>query len=271
MFAGGLEILMEVSMKYRVLSAAVGAIFLAVPLAAQQPRPASAPAGGQSAQPETAGDQVRQQAGMETSRGNYRLALDEFLVLVPIRDQSAIRADIEDSKRSEERAQEEKRNAEQLERLARDQLEVQKREIDAINARLKVAKNEGYEADKIVLEADKKLAEGGKQLLEKRRELRKVEVRGWDSAAKLAAATRKAAELELELASARDQLRQRGPDARGEEIRRLERRINELEGRTLEAQAERAELRAKVAQTEKDIVKSRLQLLKTRSKIESGS
>ena len=258
-------------MKYRILAAAAGAAFLAAPLAAQQPFPTGAPSGQSGSTAQARESQVGQQADQEMDRQNYRLALDEFLVLVPIRNQQAIRADIEESKRMEERAQEEKRNTEQLERLARDQLEVQKREIDAINARLKVAKNEGYEADKIVLEADKKLAEGAKQLLEKRRDLRKVEVRGWDSATKLAAATRKAAELELELASARDQLRQRGPNARGEEIRRLERRINELEGRTLEAQEDRAEQRAKVRKTEKDIVKSRLQLLKTRSKIESGS
>jgi chromosome segregation ATPase len=245
----------------------MGAIFLAVPLLAQQPFSTSTASG----QKDVGTDQVAQEARQETNRTNYRLALDEFLVLVPIRSQDAIRADIEASKQLEERAQEEKRDTEQLERLARDQLEVQKREIDAINARLKVAKNEGYEADKIVLEADKKLAEGAKKLLEKRRDLRKVEVKGWDTASKLASATRKAAELELELASARDQLRQRGPEGRGEDIRRLERRINELESRTLEAQKDRAEFRAKVAQTEKDIVNSRIQLLKTRSKIESGN
>jgi chromosome segregation ATPase len=258
-------------MTYRVLSAVVCAIFFAAPLAAQQPFPTSAPAGQKTGAGNAGAGQAEQQAPARSDvTQNYRLALDEFLVLVPIRDQSAIRADIEDSKRNEERAQEEKRDAEQLERLARDQLEAQKREIDAINARLKVAKNEGYEADKIVLEADKKLAEGAKQLLEKRRELRKVEVRGWDTFGKLAVATGKAAELELELASARDQLRQRGPEGRGEEIRRLQRRINELESLTLEAQKERADLRAKVAKTEKDVVDSRLQLLKTRSKIESG-
>lgn len=252
-------------MKFRALSAAVGAILFAVPLSAQQPFPSSATGqktGGQA-------DQVAQEAAQEVDRTNYRLALDEFLVLVPIRDQDEIRADIEAAKLQEERAQEEKRSTEQLERLARDQLEVQKREIDAIKARLKVAKNDGYEADKIVLEADQKLAEGAKKLLERRRDLRKVEVRGWDMAAKLAAATRKAAELELELASARQQLRQRGPGG-GDDVRRLELRINELEGRTLEAQKDRAEQRAKVAQTEKDVVKSRIELLKTRSKLESG-
>ena len=258
-------------MKCRVLAATVGAVFFAVPLPAQQPFPTSARTGQESDGANARAGQTGQQAPQESGvTQNYRLALDEFLVLVPIRAQSAIRADIEDSKRNEERAQEEKRNAEQLERLARDQLEVQKREIDALNARLKVAKNEGYEADKIVLEADKKLAEGAKQLLEKRRELRKVEVKGWETVGKLAAATGKAAELELELASARDLLRQRGPNARGEEVRQLERRVTELETRTLEAQKDRADLRAKVAKTEKDVVDSRLQLLKTRSKIESG-
>lgn len=255
-------------MRYSVLSAAVGAMFLAVPLSAQQPFSSSAPAGRKSGEQ---ADAVEQAAAQETDRTNYRLAVDEFLVLVPIREQNEIRGDIETAEAQEERAREEKRDAEQLESLARDQLEVQKREIDAIKARLKVAKNDGYEADKIVLEADLKLAEGARQLLEKRRDLRKVEVRGWDTAAKLATATRKAAELELELASARQQLTRRGPDARGQEIRRLQLRINELEGRTLEAQADRADLRAKVAQTEKDVVKSRIQLLKTRSKIESGS
>ena len=129
----------------------------------------------------------------DTLEQHYRLTLDEFLVLVPIRAQDDIRDDIEQSREDEERAREEKRNAEQLERLARDQLDAQKSEIDAIKARLKVAKNDDREADAIVLESDKKLAEGAKQLLEKRRDLRKKEIDGWDAVAKLAQATRKAA------------------------------------------------------------------------------
>ena len=114
------------------------------------------------------------------------------------------------------------------------------------------------------------LAEGAKKLLEKRREMRRKEIDGWDTVARLAAATRKAAEFELELANARDRLRDRGPQESGEEFRRLQRRVNEFEKRTLEAQRERAELRTKVAQKERDVVNSRLELLKTRGKIETG-
>jgi len=255
-------------MLYRTIVTVAALVFLALPLQAQDPFPSSTPPSRTSSA--RAGD-VDQETPLEIERAqHYRLTLDEFLVLVPLRNSTDIRADIDRSQRDEERAREEKRNAEELERLARDQLEAQKKEIDAINARLKVAKNDDRESDVIVLESDKKLAQGAKQLLEKRRDMRKKEITGWDTVAKLAASTRRAAELELELAIARDALRDFGPRGSAEEARRLERRANALEKQTLEAQKERADLRAKVAKTEKDVVNSRLQLLKTRGKIESG-
>ncbi len=259
-------------MMHRVLSVAVVALLFALPLQAQQPFSSSVPSDGKDAEPEvTARAGIDQETPREIERAqHYRLALDAFLVLVPLRLQDDIQADIDESRRDETRAKEEKRNAEELERLARDQMDAQKEEIDAIKARLKIAKNEDREADVAVLESDQKLAEGAKKLLERRREMRRKEINGWDTVAKLAVATRKAAELELELATARDRLRERGPQETGEEFRRMERRVNEFEKRTLEAQKERAELRAKVAQTERDVVNSRLELLKTRSKIESG-
>lgn len=259
-------------MMYRVLPTAVAVLLFVLPLQAQQPFSTNVPSGGEGAEPEvTARAGVDQETPREIERAqHYRLALDEFLVLVPFRLQDDIQADIDESRRDETRAKEEKRNAEDLERLARDQLDVQKEEIDAIKARLKIAKNEDREADEAVLESDKKLAEGAKKLLERRREMRRKEISGWDTVAKLAVATRRAAELELELATARDRLRERGPQESGEEFSRMERRVNEFEKRTLEAQKERAELREKVAKTEKDVVNSRLELLKTRSKIEAG-
>jgi chromosome segregation ATPase len=259
-------------MMYRVLPAAVATLLIVLPLQAQQPFSSSVPSDGESSEPEvTARASSDQETPREIERAqHYRLALDEFLVLVPLRLQDDIQADIDESRRDETRAKEEKRKAEDLERLARDQLDAQKEEIDAIKARLKIAKNEDREADVAVLESDKKLAEGAKKLLERRREMRRKEIDGWDTVARLAAATRKAAEFELELANARDQLRTRGPQETGDGFNRLERRVNEFEKRTLEAQKERAELRTKVAQKEKDVVNSRLELLKTRSKIESG-
>ena len=258
-------------MTYRVLSAVVCAVFLAAPLAAQQPFPTSAPAGQKTGAGTAGAGQAGQQAPVRSDvTQNYRLALDEFLVLVPFRAEDDIQADIDASRLQERRALEEKRSTEDLERLARDQLEAQKAEIDAIKARLKVAKNDDRKAEEVVLESDQKLAEGAKELLEKRRDLRKEEAKGWDMVSKLAAATRQAAELELELASARNQLREAGPQRGTEELNRLERRVNELEKRTLEAQKKRADLRAKVAQTERDVVENRLDLLKTRIKINAG-
>jgi len=258
-------------MMYRVLPVAVATLLFVLPLQAQQPFSSSVPSGGESAEREVPARASAQETPREIERAqHYRLALDEFLVLVPFRLQDDIQADIDEGREDETRAKEKKRNAEELERLARDQIDAQKAEIDAIKARLKIAKNEDREADVAVLESDKKLAEGAKKLLEKRREMRRKEISGWDTVARLAVATRKAAELELELANTRDQLRTRGPQETGEGLRRLEMRVNEFEKRTLEAQKERAELRAKVAQTERDVVNSRLELLKTRSKIESG-
>jgi len=53
-------------------------------------------------------------------------------VLVPFRLEDDIQADIDESREDETRAKEKKRDAEELERLARDQIDAQKAEIDAI-------------------------------------------------------------------------------------------------------------------------------------------
>jgi len=251
----------------RFLVTAIAVVVIAPPISAQQPFSTRLPAGADTVRQRQDGQESAQQ--LERTE-NVRLALDEFLVLVPFRSEDEIRADIDSSRGAEKEAEEQKREAERLERLARDQLEAQKREIDAIKARIKVAKSDGREADLTILEADKKLAEGAKQLLEKRRDLRRREIDGWESVANLAVATRRAAELELELASARDQLREQDNRSTGEQLRRMERRVNELEKRTLEAQKERADWRGRVADTEEDVVNSRLQLLKTRAKINAG-
>lgn len=245
----------------------IAALAIAGPARAQQPFSTRLPASPDTAQRDEAG---QESPGQIERAENVRLALDEFLVLVPFRSEDEIEADIRASRDAEEKAETQKREAEQLERLARDQLDAQKREIDAIKARIKVAKNDdGREAELAVLETDKKLAEGAKKLLEKRRDLRRREIDGWETAARLAVATRRAAELELELARARDELRSaaRSP---GADVSRQERRVNELEKRTLEAQKERADWRGRVADTEEDVVSSRLELLKTRARIEAG-
>lgn len=251
----------------RFLPVLLVSLAMAPSLNAQQPFSTRIPSGSDSAQQRPANQETPAQ--LERTE-NMRLALDEFLVLVPFRPEEEIQADIEASRALEEKAESEKREAERLERLARDQLEAQKREIDAIKARIKVAKSDGRDADVTILETDKKLAEGAKQLLEKRRDLRRREIDGWESAARLAEESRRAAELELELASAREDLRTRGAGATAEQQRRLERRVNELEKRTLEAQKDRADWRGRVADTEEDVVNSRLQLLKTRAKIDAG-
>jgi chromosome segregation ATPase len=251
----------------RVLPVFLVSLAMAPSLGAQQPFSTRIPSGSDTAQ-QRPGDQETP-AQLERTE-NMRLALDEFLVLVPFRLEDDIRADIESSRIAEQKAESEKREAERLERLAKDQLEAQKREIDAIKARIKVAKSDGRDAEVTILETDKKLAEGAKQLLEKRRDLRRKEIDGWDTVSRLAEETRRAAELELELANARGELRERGNGASAEEVRRLERRVNELEKRTLEAQKKRADWRGRVADTEEDVVSSRLQLLKTRAKIDAG-
>ena len=115
-------------MMYRVLPAAVATLLIVLPLQAQQPFSSSVLSDGESSEPEvTARASSDQETPREIERAqHYRLALDEFLVLVPLRLQDDIQADIDESRRDETRAKEEKRKADDLERLARDQLDAQK-------------------------------------------------------------------------------------------------------------------------------------------------
>ena len=99
-------------MMYRVVPTAVAVLLLALPLQAQQPFPSGVPpsrpapdAGSEVADPPVQAEQetsreVVQETPREIERAqHYRLALDEFLVLVPIRNRDDIRADIDESRR----------------------------------------------------------------------------------------------------------------------------------------------------------------------------
>ena len=92
-------------------------------------------------------------------------------------------------------------------------IEVKKQEISTIDARIKLADKSKQETDKITLNAEKKVTERQKNFLERREALHASEIDEAKAAKKLADATTKSLDLELQLAQRR-QAKTRTPTRR---------------------------------------------------------
>ena len=136
-----------------------------------------------------------------------------------------------------------------------------KQEVSSIDSKRKVADKNKDEAGKVALEAEKKDAERRKQFLERRLSLHESEIDRAKAAQKVAGTMTRALQLELELASRRNDRRQTaGYDPAA--TRRHDAVILELEGRGLEAKRTQAEAEKQLADKDVDIAKRRLELHK---------
>ncbi len=137
--------------------------------------------------------------------------------------------------------------------------EVKKQEISTINARIKLADKSKQETDKITLTAEKKVAERQKAFLEKREALHAAEIEEAKAGKKLADATVRALELELQLQQRR-QTRIQNTTADPTTVLRQDEVIRELERKTLESQQQQAAAQKDLAARDEDIAKRRLEL-----------
>src|SRR3954447_2576502 len=198
------------------------------------------------------------------------LGPDSFLVAVTIRDTSEIQRDLGSAIQARTQAERDRARAEELRASARARMTRKERDIDAIKAREKVAKDQKRSADVVALQAEKKAAEREKDLIQRRGSLREGEIELEKKRAELAEVRRQALELELQLALRR--LEQRSvPGGVGPVDARTRQVLGELDRRTLERQREEADKSKEVADRRKDIIKKRLEILDAQRKFVGGT
>lgn len=213
------------------------------PAAAPAVAPAAAPA-ATSTSP-TAGRSVAEALG--------------FIDVIPARSVERIRNELLSAKAEEREADARISETTSQREHTKSMIEVKKRELSTVDARIKLADKQKAEADKTTLTAEKKVGERQKTFLERRGALHGAELDQAKAAKRRADVAQKALELELQLAERRsDRARVATTDPtlalQHDEV------IRELERKTLEAQREQAEAAKDVAAKDQDIAKRRLEL-----------
>lgn len=193
---------------------------------------------------------------------------DSFIQLVQPRDSISIKKQLRGAVDAEALAETRRHQAETMRLGARARIESKKVEIVRIKDRIAVAKKENREADRVGLEAERRAAEREIDLLAVREELRQAEIELETQRADLAALTKRALELELQLAVRRaGRLRTPVGGAGGASLDRV---IGELEKQTLEAQRAQAACSIDVADREIRVIDRRLELLDAQQKVLAG-
>jgi hypothetical protein len=198
-------------------------------------------------------------------QGKAAGGFDSFVMLVAPRDSISIKKQLRTAIEAEALAETRRQQAETMRLGARARIESKKVEIVRIKDRINVAKKENREADRVGLEAERKAAEREIDLLGVREELRQAEIELEAERAELAGLTKRALELELQLAIRRAG-RSRTPVG-GAGGASKDRVIGELEKQTLEAQRAQAASSINVAEREIQVLDHRLELLEAQQAV----
>jgi hypothetical protein len=191
------------------------------------------------------------------------MAVDSSLDFVPLRSQDDIRYDIEQSRSSELQANAAMNRAKEQQAGMKARVEITRQELKALDGRIGLAKKEKRDPERVSFEAEKKVTERNKAVMERREALRGMEIQLAQREMELAVASRKALELELELATRRSERAQLGGAVGPATTEaRLDQVIRELERRTLEAQRTRVGVSRQVGEREQGLIERRLELLK---------
>jgi hypothetical protein len=193
---------------------------------------------------------------------------DSFIMLVPPRDSISIKKNVRAAGDANTLAETRRQQAETMRLGARARIESKKVEIVRIKDRINVAKKENRDADRVGLEAERKAAEREIDLLERREDLRQSEIELETRRAEFAALSKKALELELQLAVRRAGRQRKSVGGAGGAS--LDRVIGELEKQTLEAQRAQAAASIEVSDQEIKTTDRRLELLDAQQKILGG-
>ena len=230
----------------------------APPPAAGAPAPAPAPAAAPAVAPAAAPPAAAAVSASPTAGRSVAEALG-FIDVIPARSVERIRNELVSAKADEREADARISETNDQRERTKSMIEVKKRELSTVDARIKLADKQKAEADKTTLTAEKKIGERQKQFLERRAALHGAELDQAKAAKRRADVSQKALELELQLAGRRsDRARVATTDPtlalQQDEV------IRELERKTLEAQREQAEAAKDVAARDQDIAKRRLDL-----------
>lgn len=194
------------------------------------------------------------------------VAADTFLVLVPYRPMTEIRAELDRVRSARQDAEAERQRSEEQERRVDAVMEVNKRQIELIKSREDFAKKEKREADRAAERVRREQAELVQKMLERRKQLRETEVNVARAEQQASEARGKALETELSLADKRQQL-ERLPRADTAQIRLLRREVSQLERRTLQARAEAADKERAHAERARQLAQRRLSLHDAQEKL----
>jgi hypothetical protein len=194
---------------------------------------------------------------------------DSFIMLVPPRDATTLKKQIRAAAEAGSAAEKGRQVAETMRLGASSRIEFKKVEISRIKERINLAKKEHREADRAGLEAERKAAEREIELLRRREELREAEIVLETKRADLAALTKQALELELQLAVRRAG-RRRAPIG-GAGGASLDRVIGELEKQTLEAQRAQAAAAIDLSDQEIRVLERRLEMLDAQQRVLAGT
>jgi hypothetical protein len=201
-------------------------------------------------------------------------ASDSLLVLVPLRDEVAIRQEIDEYKAQMLAAESSAQMAKLMQARAQTAITVKEAQRQSMQANLDLAESEKNEIAKSEWRGRMRLAELEKNLLEQREELRGTEIQVARAQRDHAAAHVEALEAELQLSIERGQ---RGAFAGREPspevvagLARLDSQIQSLEKETLERHVESARRREKLAGKEADLAQRRLKVLEAQIQLMRG-
>jgi hypothetical protein len=242
------------------------------PAAAPAPAPAQAPAATPApapAAPDPAATQApTTAAAAPTVAPSIGKSLG-FVDVIPARQPERIQRQLDQAKATSSEADAKLQAATEARSTTKGQIEVKKQEISTIDSRIKLADKSKQDAEKITLTAQKRVQERQKAFLERREALHASEIDEAKAMKKLAAASTRALELELQLAQKR-QVRPTGPAANPTSTLESDEVIHELERKTLEAQRLQAQAQKDLADKDEDIAKRRLELYQAQGAVVSG-
>jgi len=189
------------------------------------------------------------------NQANALSSLGFVEILIP-RPADRLQREIEETKLDMMEADSEIKQRQGLEDQVKAMAEVKKQEISTLDAQRKLAEKAKNEAQVASFEAEKRDAERHKQFLDKQVLLHQAEKETAKARKRLAEATQKALELELQLTN------RRGERSSGDAAvaTRNDNVIRDLERKTLEAQRLQADREKQVAERPQDIAKRRLEL-----------
>jgi hypothetical protein len=194
---------------------------------------------------------------------------DTFLIVIPPRPEGEARVDREAAEKA--RSVEQGRLPEVTDQLAgiKAKVELQKKEIEALKAKIKVADQAKNEAEKLSLQGKQKIEEMWLDLLEKRADMREAEKALTTTAVDASEALVHYYDVELELIAKRAT---KPPEAQGlqddaalERKLRHENDLRELERKGLEAFLIQVEKREKMLDAEKKLIERRLELFEAQN------